>query len=160
MATSFEDLDLDVNKLLKAVDDDSCDYLMGLTSLKIRTLNLEMLKMLKLPKKYTKAFMGKLEGYKYIDSLDEIKYGRYIKWTDVDYVKDTVPKLASGGIVCEVKIGDSGINIVCKNFMHKYFQIVMDECMIFQKLSSQELVLLAALDHLDNNDGDYKYLVT
>jgi hypothetical protein len=30
----------------------------------------------------------------------------------------------------------------------------MDECLIFQKLSNQELVLLSALDHLEHDEKD------
>ena len=42
--------------------------------------------------------------------------------------------------------------IVCKNFMHRHYTFKMDECLVFQKLTDQEKILLSALDHLENLD--------
>jgi hypothetical protein len=33
--------------------------------------------------------------------------------------------------------------------MHRHYRFKMDECLIFQKLTSQEMIILSALDHLD-----------
>jgi len=109
-------------------------------------MNLQMIKELQLPKDSTLLYMKKLNGYRYVDELNDIRYGAFIKWipiNDPNYLP-----LNAGGIVCDIKVSNSGILIVCKNFMHKHYQIKMDECLIFQKLSDQELVLLSALDHL------------
>ena len=57
-------------------------------------------------------------------------------------------KLSNGGIVCDIKINE-GINIICRNNMHRFFQLKMGECLVFQKLSQQEQVILKALDYLN-----------
>ena len=44
---------LDLNELMKAVEDKSTDYLLGLTTDKIYELNLSIVKKLRLPKKDT-----------------------------------------------------------------------------------------------------------
>ena len=49
----------------------------------------------------------------------------------------------------EIKIDLSGIKIVCKNNMNRFFQINMNENLIFQKLNNQENVLLSALDYIN-----------
>jgi hypothetical protein len=36
--------------------------------------------------------------------------------------------------------------------MHRHYRFKMDECLIFQKLSSQEMIILSALDHLDKTE--------
>jgi hypothetical protein len=54
------------------------------------------------------------------------------------------------GILCDIKITDNGILIVCKNFLHRHYTFKMDECLIFKKLSNQEKILLNALDYLEN----------
>ena len=54
-----------------------------------------------------------------------------------------------GGVLCEIKVEDN-INLVFKNFMNRYFQINMEENLLFQKLSDQERVILYALDHLES----------
>ena len=138
--------DLNMEQLLKAVDSDDSDYLLHLTTKKIQELNLNILKELGLPKKDTLDMLTQLTTYKYVDEIKELKYGRFIRWIPI---KDpTKLKMTKGGIICDIKAHDNGIHIVCKNFMHKHFQFKMDECLIFQRLSSQELVLLSALDHL------------
>ena len=49
-----------------------------------------------------------------------------------------------------MKITDDGVFLVCKNYGYnsKHFQIQMDTNLIFQKLTTQEQILLSALDHL------------
>jgi hypothetical protein len=142
--TAFNELDME--NLLKAVDSDENDYLLHLTTKKIQELNLNVLKELDLPKKDTLDMLKQLRTYKYVDEIKELKYGRFIRWVpikDPDHLK-----LTKGGIICDIKAMDNGIQIVCKNFIHRHFQFNMGECLIFQRLSSQELVLLSALDHL------------
>ena len=58
--------------------------------------------------------------------------------------------MTNGGIVIDIKIHQNGIQLVCKNFINKKFQIKIDECFIFQKLTDQEKIILSALDYLNN----------
>ncbi len=141
---TFNELDMD--QLLKAVDSDENDYLLHLTTKKIQELNLNILKELELPKKETLDMLKQLATYKYVDEIKELKYGRFIRWIPIKDPDNL--KMTKGGIICDIKATDNGIQVVCKNFMHRHFQFNMDECLIFQRLSSQELVLLSALDHL------------
>lgn len=140
---------MDVNKLLKALEDDSNEHLFNYTTKKLREMNFKIIKELQLSKEHTIDLMNKLKEYKYVDEMNELKYGTYIRWiplTDPDNIV-----LTKGALFCEYKITDAGVFIVCKNFgfsEKKYFQFKMDECIVFQKLTNQEQVLLSALDHL------------
>jgi hypothetical protein len=78
--------------------------------------------------------------------MNELKHGAYIRWIPLTNPKN-IP-LIKGGLLCEIKITDSGVMLVVKGFPDHHFQIKMDECLIFQKLSDQEMVLLSAMDHL------------
>jgi len=138
--------ELDVDILMKSLDNRDNESLMNLTSIKIKEMNLNIIKELHLPREMTLSYMKKLNGYRYVDELRDIKYGSFIKWipiTDPSYLPLNV-----GGILCDIKVTEIGVILVCKNFMHKFYQIKLDECLLFQKLSKQELVLLYALDHL------------
>ena len=131
---------------MKALDNEKNESLINLTTKKIKEMNLKIIKELHLPRDVTISYMKKIDGYRYIDEIDDIKYGAFIKWipiTNPDYLP-----LHAGGMICDIKISDNGVIIICKNFMHKHYQIKMDECLIFQKLTNQEFVLLSALDHL------------
>ena len=139
---------MDVNKLLKALDDTSNETLLNFTSDKIKEMNLQVLKELCLPKQYTLDILRKLKDYKYVDEMNELKYGAYIRWINIE-IPDNI-HLTKGAIFCEMKITDDGVFCICKNygFNSRHFQISIDKNLIFQKLTDQELVLLSALDHL------------
>ena len=139
---------MDVDKLLKALDDESNENLFNFTTKKILEMNLQVLKELHLDRAETLDILKKLKEYKYVDEMNELKYGTYLRWIPINNPENIY--LTKGAIFCELNITDNGVFIVCKNFGYstKHFQIKMDECLIFQKLSSQEKVLLSALDHL------------
>jgi hypothetical protein len=139
---------MDIDKLLKALDDESNENLFNFTTKKILEMNLQVLKELELNRIETLELLKKLKEYKYVDEMNELKYGTYLRWIPINNPENI--HLTKGAVFCELKITDNGVFIVCKNFGYstKHFQIKMDECLIFQKLTAQELVLLSALDHL------------
>ena len=139
---------MDVNKLLKALDDDSNETLLNFTSDKITEMNLNIIKELQLPRKDTLDIMNKLRDYKYVDEMNELKYGAYIRWIPIEDPNNI--HLTRGALFCEMKITDDGVFCVCKNYGYsqRHFQLSMDKNLIFQRLTDQELVLLSALDHL------------
>lgn len=134
--------------LNNAIDDESNETLLGLTTAKIKEMNLKVINELCLPKEEALGIMRKLNDYKYVDEMDDLKYGTYIRWIKLNDPDDL--NLTKGAIFSDIKITDQGVNLICKNFgdSSKRFTIKMDECLIFRKLTNQELVLLSALDHL------------
>jgi hypothetical protein len=139
---------MDIQKLLKALDDESNETLMNFTTDKIKEMNLNVLKELQLTRKDTLELMSKLKDYKYVDEMNELKYGAYIRWIPIE--DPTNIYLTQGALFCEMKITDNGVFCICKNygFKSRHFNISMDKNLIFQRLTDQELVLLSALDHL------------
>ena len=139
----------DISEVLnQAIDDESIETLLGLTTVKIKEMNLKVINELGLPKDEAISIMRKLNDYKYIDEMDDLKYGTYIRWIKLNDPDDL--NLTKGAIFSDIKITDQGVNLLCKNFggSSKQFTIKMDECLIFRKLTNQEMVLLSALDHL------------
>ena len=139
---------MDVNKLLQALDDESNENLFNLTTTKILEMNLQVLKELQLDRTETLDILKKLKEYKYVDEMNDLKYGTYLRWIPLNDPENI--HLTKGAVFCELNITDNGVLIVCKNlgYSTRHFQIKMDECLVFQKLTQQELVLLSALDHL------------
>jgi len=139
----------DISKLLNdAIEDETNETLLGLTTLKIKELNLKVINELGLPKYEAVGIMRKLVDYKYVDELDDLKYGTYIRWIKLNDPDDL--NLTKGATFSDIKITEQGVNLICKNFgdSSKRFTIKMDECLIFRKLTNQEMILLSALDHL------------
>ena len=139
---------MDVNKLLKALDDETNENLLNFTTKKITEMNLKIINELQLERKYSLEIMKKIKDYKYVDELNDLKYGTYIRWIPIRDPDDIY--ITKGALFCETKIKDDGVYLICKNygFSNKHFQIKLDENLVFQKLTGQELVLLSALDHL------------
>ena len=142
-----------MNELVDALDNDTNETIFGLSTKKIFKMNYDILKELHLDNQTTMNYLNKLKEYRYVDELDELKNGAFIKWIPI--IDPTNIPLHYSGIICNIKITDNGIFIVCKNFMHRHYTFKMDECLIFQKLTQQEQVILKALDHLENWDSDY-----
>ena len=121
---------------------------MNFTTIKLREMILKILKELELPRNETLELMKKLKDYKYVDEMKDLKYGTYLRWIPIDDPENI--HLTKGALFCEMNVKEDGVYITCKNygFNRKHFQIKLDENLIFQKLTEQELVLLSALDHL------------
>ena len=139
---------MNTEKLLKALDDESNESLINLTTDKIKEINLNVLKELHLKNHETLDILNRLNEYIYVDEMNELKYGTYMRWISLRDPNDIT--LTKGALFCDIKITDNGVMIVCKNYGYNrnYFQIKMDECLIFRKLTNQEQILLSALDHL------------
>ena len=134
-------------ELEKAYNNEENSQLLELTNEKIETVKIQMLNKLNLNKKQFNELLNKLKKYRYIDDLPDLKYGSFIRW--ISLKNPEIIKLSNGGLVMEIKIELSGIKIVCKNNMNIFFQINMNENLIFQKLNNQENVLLSALDYIN-----------
>jgi len=139
---------MDVQKLLQALEDDTNESLMNLTTYKVKEINLNILKELNLSKDDTLELLKKLNQYKYVDEMNELKYGSHIRWIPIEDPEKIV--LKQGAMFCEMKIKENGVYCICKNYGYapRHFQLAFDKHLIFQKMTEQELVLLSALDHL------------
>ena len=146
---------LDITKLETALDNSTNESIMNFTTRKIMELNLQILQELNLDRKTNIEYLKKLKGYKYVDELTDLKHGAFIRWipiTNPEYLP-----LNQCGMICDINITDDGVFIVCKNFMHRHYNFKMDDVLVFQKLSSQELIILSALDHLEKDEeSDFK----
>ena len=145
--TFSQKVGMDVNKLLTALDNEKNEKIMNYTTKKVKQMNHDILKELHLSKEQNRMILDKLNGYIYVDELNDLREGTYLRWihlTNPDHLE-----LSRGGIFCETKITDSGVQLVCKNHFGRHFQIKMDEHLLFRKLIVQESVLIQALDLLE-----------
>jgi len=139
---------IDMDNLLNALENETNSSIMNLTSRKIKEYKNTILQQLQLPRDRLKQYHKKLKYYRYCSDLSHIQYGYYIRWISL---KDpTSMYLTNGGIICDVKILNNQIQILCKNNRNWMMQIKFDEAVIFQKLSDQERVILGILDYLED----------
>ena len=139
--------EINIDSLMNALDNDDNIGLLKLDFRKMKTIKNDILQKLQPSKEELKKLHKQLDEYRYVDELPDIKYGAYIRW--ISLRKPNI-KLTNGGIICDILVKDDGIHIVCRNNMHRFFQIRMSECIIFQKLSDQAKVLLSVMGYLNN----------
>lgn len=138
-----------MDDLLSALDDESNSRLLHLTTEKIKQINFSILSELQLDEETMALYLQKLKEYMYIDEAEDLKHGAFIKWIpilDPDYLP-----LHFCGIICDIQFTGESTIIKCKNFMHRHYTFTFDECLVFQKLSKQELAILAALDFVQED---------
>ena len=92
---------MDVDKLMKALDDETNENLLNFTTEKMREMTLKILKELHLPKKDTLDLLNKLKDYKYVDEMNDLKYGTYIRWIPIEDPNNIY--LTKGSLFCEMK---------------------------------------------------------
>lgn len=109
-------------------------------------LNKNILTDLHLSRREMVDMLKKLENYKYVEEVDDLKYGAFIRWIPLTD-PDNLP-LHYTGMICEVKFTDEGTIISCKNFMHRHYTIKMDECLIFQKFTNEEKLMMEMVGEL------------
>jgi hypothetical protein len=56
--------------------------------------------------------------------------------------------LKKGGFFLDVKLLDNGCHVICKTFQNKIIQISLEKNILFQKISSDELIILKAIELL------------
>ena len=99
-----------------------------------------------LKSKETSGFLKKLENYRFVDELHELRSGCYIRWINLQYEPIS---LTNGGVVTNIDLSDGGTYITCKNNMNRFFRLRLDDCLVFQKITNQEQVILSVIDHIN-----------
>ena len=79
--------------------------------------------------------------YTYIEDLNDLKLGRYIRWIHLD----NLHKIYNGGFL--VKIDDV---CTCKNTKGGLFTFIFEENLVFQRMSNQELIIKFASKMAEN----------
>ena len=144
---------LDVAALEKALENENNASISNLNTRKIVAEKMRQLQQLGFNPAVLADYAHKLRDYRHVDDLNGLMHGAYIRWIDLkDPDKLT---LARGAIICDIKIGQKGVQLLCKTHPSPaMFHVVMDEAVIFQRLNQQERVILAAMDYLDDESDD------
>lgn len=140
---------MNINKLLIALENDNNESVIQLNYKTIASDKNTILQQLHLPKELLKTLSKQLKAYRYVDKLDDLRYGSYIRWISLNNKDKINVRLTNGGILCNLKQVNDDIHLVCKNSMGMLFQLKMTENIIFQKLNEQEQVILSALKYLE-----------
>lgn len=139
--------EIDPEKVSKAINNENNESIIKYNNRKIKQIKNDLFQKLHFSKSDIKTLHEKLKDYRFVDEMSDINYGRYIRWINMNQPDNL--KLTNGGIICEILATNNGNVITCKNNMNRLFRIKMEECLIFQKLTDQEKLLLSVMDYLE-----------
>jgi hypothetical protein len=134
---------LDIENILTSVETDKNDYLENKTTEDITRVVFENIQEMGFSKEKTQQLCNKLIGYRCVEEIHELFKGRHVRW-----IRRDTEVLTTGGIVVDIKFLEEGIQILAKNNLNRFIQYKFDECVTFQKLSTEEQLLLMAYDEL------------
>ena len=132
------------DKLNNALENEQNASILKLNNSQITEMNQQIIYGLPgINKKSATQHLHLLKGYRYLDEISDLKTNVYIKW-----VRFNTPNiLTKGAISCSVKITNEGMLIMCKNYFGKFFYIRMEDCVVFQKITNEENVILSVMDY-------------
>jgi hypothetical protein len=134
---------LDIENILESVENEKNDYLENKTMEDITRDVFENIQSAVINKNKIKDFCDKLIGYRCVDEIHELFKGRHVRW-----IRRDSDILTTGGIVVDIKFLKDGIQILIKNNLNRFIQYRFDDCITFQKLSTEEQLLLMAYEEL------------
>lgn len=133
---------MDIQTFIENLNVNNSIFNQSFASIKTEVNNI--LQQLSLTKTELSTLNKKLKNYRYIDDIENINIGGYIRWIQLKDVDDI--KLKNGGLVCDINM-KNGI-ILCKNFYNKFFNVSVKHSVVFQKLSNDEILLLKAIKYM------------
>ena len=152
MSEIVQENGINIQELLESLDNDENQSIMKLTSKKIKTQLNKTIAELGLSKKEREYLLDQLTEYRHVDEIPDIHYGNYIRWISLkDDKKDNI-KLTKGGNICDIMITKTGVQLKCKCCFNKrpiFYNIKLDENLVFQKINNAEYIILKVLDFLD-----------
>ncbi len=156
---------MDIQALDKALENEENASIMQTSHSEIKKKKNDILQKLQLKGTVLKTMHATLIGYKYIDNIDELTVGRYVRWISLkrpDHIS-----LTNGAHVCNISIqnyahddddDDEDEDQECKtcirckvvrNGKPLFFNLNFDENLVFQKITEQEWIILDALAALE-----------
>lgn len=101
-----------------------------------------------LEKDKQKTMIQKLIGYRHVDELDGLHIGKNTRW--IHKYKDDI-RVTNGGLLLNTIFTEDGINLVIKLWNGRINKIRFDDCLVYQKMSFGEQLILMVSDYIKNN---------
>ena len=137
---------MDIELLQQALENDTNLNIINTNIQEIKRKKNEVLQELGLKREDLKSYHKKLNGYMYVDNIKDLKYGRTIRWINLNKI-DAI-KITNGALLCDIKILDKGLALVLKGYAQNYITLYLNENIIFQKINAEEEIILKAVNYL------------
>lgn len=92
-------------------------------------------------------YTEKLLSYRYIDSLNELQSGKFIRW-----IRKRDQTLANGNILVNVEFTNDRTLLLLKSPSNRFTRIKWDECIVFQILTPEEQLILTTNQYIQEDE--------
>ena len=136
-----------IEYLKKSMENENNKSILNLTTKIIKERKQEIINELPIYKNEKNQIKKKLKEYRYIDEIQELHIGAFIRW--IKFKSDNEISITNGALLTDVLFEDN-IQLLLKNNMNRFFRVNFNDNLIFQKLTDQEKIILFAIDNIDN----------
>ena len=126
---------IDIEDVLKKTDD--VHYIDGKTVAVLSKEVFDAIHPLEISEENKQDICRRLIGYRWVDRLCDLRSGRLVRWVKKG-------RLTNGGLLMNVKIENTGVILLCKNNVGRFFSVKWDDNIVFQKLTMEEQLVLMA----------------
>ena len=141
---------IDVDALLAKIESEDNHYLENKILADISKDIFESVCELNVSIDLASKFCDRLSGYRYVERVCDLRNGKLMRWikrpTNLPLNEKS---LTNGGILMNIKIENSGVQLLCRNNANRFFNIKFDDCLVFQKLTMEEQLILMSYEYTD-----------
>uniref|UniRef100_A0A6C0AU83 Uncharacterized protein n=1 Tax=viral metagenome TaxID=1070528 RepID=A0A6C0AU83_9ZZZZ len=138
---------IDIHELLDSLNDDKYDYILNKTAYDIQEEVYTILNENELVN--VQNYASKLLSYRYVDDLNELHNGKFIRW-----IRKSDKKLTNGNILMNVDFTKNGTQLLLKSPTNRFTRIKWDDCIVFQILSQEEQLLLTTNQYIQREENE------
>lgn len=135
-----------LEELSKSFENENNEDLVNLSLEQINRDKLEILKEIIESNSELDILNEKLRDYRYISDIKDLKFGSYIRSINLTKYDDI--KLNRGGVIVDMSVSKTGINILCMNSRRMKYTLKFEQNLVFQRLNDQETLILTVMDLL------------
>jgi hypothetical protein len=146
---------LDVNALLSAMNKAENNTIANTTLKRIHARRHEIFASMNLTPEKLAEFERKLHMYRVIENPHDLKHNQLIRWIPLRSL-ETRPYVTLGGTLFRVRenIEDKMHIVTIRNIKRFVFNIRFELNVVFQRLSNEELMILRAVEYVENHGDD------
>jgi len=133
---------INIDELLENIESETTEYLDGKT---LEIISNEIRNVLSSIFQDINPIFDKLIGYRYVSLVQDIRQSVYIRW-----ICSGRSKLENGGTVISIKIREDGAQVICKT-AGRHISFRFEECIVFQKLTTEEQLILMAYEYIQTD---------
>ena len=140
---------VDIHELLDSLNDEKYDYILNKTLYDIQQEVYTILNENDI--EHIHDYANKLLCYRYVDDLNELHSGKFIRW-----IRKNDKKLTNGNILVKVDFTNKGAQLLMKSPTNRFIRVNWDDCIVFQILTDDEQLLLTTNQYIqqeEQNEG-------